>query len=138
MTEAKKRVQKNPRPLERKRGGGKKVYAQDLKTSVRDNDWYRKILFTAGKQQLVAMSLQSGQKIEMESHSQDQFFYIVYGKGKAILNGVEHPIKSGTGILVPGGIEHEIVNASKKKELRLFTIYAPPKHKHSSRFKKAD
>lgn len=115
-----------------------KVYVEDLKVKVRGNDWFRNIIFTAGKQQLVAMSLLPEQKIDMESHPEDQFFYIVYGKGKATLNGVEYPIKSGTGILVPGGAKHEINNTSKKRELKLFTIYSPPKHKESSRFKKEE
>jgi mannose-6-phosphate isomerase-like protein (cupin superfamily) len=31
-------------------------------------------------------------------------------------------------VVVPAGAKHNVVNNSKQKELRLYTIYSPPEH----------
>ncbi|MGQ9597078.1 MAG: hypothetical protein ACUVQY_00435 [Thermoproteota archaeon] len=31
-------------------------------------------------------------------------------------------------VVVPAGARHDVVNASKKKKLKLYTIYSPPEH----------
>ena len=38
-------------------------------------------------------------------------------------------IKDGDAFLVPAGIEHNVINTSAEKPLKLYTIYSPPHHK---------
>lgn len=66
----------------------------------------------------------------MEVHEiVDQFIRVEEGEGKAIMNGEEHPIKDGDAIVVPAGVEHNVINTSSVKQLKLYTIYSPPHHK---------
>jgi mannose-6-phosphate isomerase-like protein (cupin superfamily) len=50
------------------------------------------------------------------------------GEGKAILQGTEYKLKEGSAIIIPLGTEHNIINTSSKKALKLYTMYAPPEH----------
>lgn len=94
-----------------------------------NNSNFRKVLFTGPKSQLVVMNLKPGENIGMEVHSDiDQFIRIESGEGKAILNGEETDIKDDFAVVIPAGTEHDIVNTSSEKELKLYTIYSPPEH----------
>jgi mannose-6-phosphate isomerase-like protein (cupin superfamily) len=69
------------------------------------------------------------EEIGMEVHKdRDQFFRFEQGKGKVIIDGVKHKVKGGDAVIVPAGAEHNVVNTSKKKALKLYTIYSPPEH----------
>jgi len=46
-----------------------------------------------------------------------------------VIDGVEHLVKDGSGVIVPAGASHNVVNTSKRDSLRLYTIYSPPEHK---------
>ena len=45
-----------------------------------------------------------------------------------IIDGAEHRINGGDGVIVPAGARHNVVNISKRVNLRLYTIYSPPEH----------
>ena len=34
----------------------------------------------------------------------------------------------GSGVIVPSGAKHNVINTSKTKNLKLYTIYSPPEH----------
>jgi mannose-6-phosphate isomerase-like protein (cupin superfamily) len=74
------------------------------------------------------MSLLPDEEIGMEVHRVDQFFRVEQGEGLAIIRGKRYHIKDGTGLVVPAGTYHNIINISKYKELKLYTIYCPPEH----------
>jgi mannose-6-phosphate isomerase-like protein (cupin superfamily) len=84
-------------------------------------------LYTAKNCQLVVMSLKPGEDIG-EVHKLDQFLGVEKGKGKAVLDGVEHRIKPGVAILVPAGTRHNLINGSSGR-MKLYTLYAPPHHR---------
>lgn len=93
------------------------------------NNNFRKVLFTAKKCQLVLMSLKPLEDIGMETHrGVDQFIRIEKGHGVVILNGKKMEIKDGSAIVIPAGIEHNVINTSKRIALKLYTIYSPPEH----------
>lgn len=93
------------------------------------NDNFRKVLFTGPNSQLVVMSLEPGENIGMETHPDiDQFIRIEEGEGKAILNGEESKLEDDFAVVIPAGAEHDIVNTSQTKKLKLYTIYTPPEH----------
>jgi len=74
------------------------------------------------------MSLKGKEDIGMEVHDHlDQFIRIEKGVGKAVLDGVEHPLEDGSAIVIPAGTEHNIINTGDE-ELKLYTIYSPPEH----------
>jgi len=94
------------------------------------NEFFREVLYTDDRVQLVVMSLKPGEDIGMETHTDvDQFIRVEAGEGKAILNGVEHPLTDGSVIVVPQGVEHNVVNLSLEHPMKLYTLYAPPHHK---------
>jgi mannose-6-phosphate isomerase-like protein (cupin superfamily) len=106
-----------------------KGFVISLESETRKNSDFRRVLYTGKYSQLVLMSLKPGEEIGMETHSDvDQFFRFEQGEGKVVIDGVEHLVKDGTGVVVPAGAKHNVVNTSKQKELRLYTIYSPPEH----------
>jgi mannose-6-phosphate isomerase-like protein (cupin superfamily) len=106
-----------------------KGYVVDIEKVTKENKNFRKVLYTAKNSQLVVMSLKPGEEIGKEVHELDQFIRIEKGKGKAVLDGVEHKIEDDYAIVIPAGARHNIINTSKDKEMKLYTIYSPPEHR---------
>ena len=106
-----------------------KGYVVDIEKATKENKNFRKVLYTAKNSQLVVMSLKPGEEIGEEVHELDQFIRIEKGKGKAVLDAVEHKIKDDYAIVIPAGTRHNIINTSKDEEMKLYTIYSPPEHK---------
>jgi mannose-6-phosphate isomerase-like protein (cupin superfamily) len=104
-----------------------KGYVTNIEQDSIANQNFRKVLYTAKSSQLVLMSLKPGEDIGMEVHHLDQFFRVESGKGKAILDGVEHDIADGFAVVVPAGANHNIINTGEA-DLKLYTIYSPPNH----------
>jgi mannose-6-phosphate isomerase-like protein (cupin superfamily) len=75
------------------------------------------------------MCLKPGEDIGMEVHDHvDQFFRFETGEGKVIIDGEEHKVSDGFAVVVPAGSQHNIINTSDSKELKLYTVYTPPNH----------
>lgn len=105
-------------------------YIVNIEEKTAQNENFREVLYTAQHSQLVVMSLLPNEEIGMEVHEiVDQFIRVEKGKGKAILNGEEHAIADGSAIVIPAGIEHNIINTSSEEKLKLYTIYSPAHHK---------
>jgi mannose-6-phosphate isomerase-like protein (cupin superfamily) len=108
----------------------KKGYVVHLEDETRKNSLFRRVLYTGEHSQLVLMSIKPKDELGMEVHEDnDQFFRIDSGEGKVVISGTAHAIKDGDGIIVPAGAEHNVINTSPVKDLRLYTIYSPPHHK---------
>ena len=106
-----------------------KGYIITLEKETEKNADFRRVLYTGKHSQLVLMSIKPGEEIGEETHENvDQFFRFERGEGKVIIDGVEHRIKDGDGVIVPAGAKHNVVNISKRVNLRLYTIYSPPEH----------
>ena len=104
-------------------------YVTFLERETRKNADFRRVLYTGKHSQLVLMSLKPGEEIGEETHEDvDQFFRFEAGVGKVIIDGAEHGVKDGNGVIVPAGARHNVVNTSKRANLRLYTIYSPPEH----------
>ena len=59
----------------------------------------------------------------------DQFFRIETGEAKFVLNGSEeHTARDGDAVIVPAGTYHNVINTSKTRQLKLYTLYSPPNH----------
>jgi len=99
----------------------------DLKETAKENDNYRKVLFTGAFSQLVVMSLAQEEGIGLEKHDVDQFIYVVDGQGTGVLDGSEEELDKGDAICVPAGTWHNIIN-SGDEPMKLITVYSPPEH----------
>lgn len=106
-----------------------KGFITNIEQSSLENDYFRKVLYTDKRIQLVVMSLKPGEDIGEEVHDLDQFIRVEVGDGRAVLDGVAHEIKDGSAIVVPQGMLHNIINSSIEKSMKLYTLYAPPNHK---------
>ena len=101
----------------------------DIEDETQDNQSFRKVVYTGNYMQLVYMRLQPGEEIGMEVHGNDQFFRFEKGTGTVIVDEATHDVKDGSGVVVPAGAKHNVVNTSTSEDLHLYTIYAPPHHK---------
>lgn len=107
-----------------------KGYSTDIETDTAQNTFFRKVLYTGHNSQLVLMSLQPGEEIGLEVHSdRDQFFRIEQGTGEVHIDGNAITVKDGSAVIVPAGAEHNVINTSSDQLLKLYTIYSPPEHK---------
>lgn len=104
-------------------------FVGNIEEATLENDNFRKVLFTSSHSQLVVMALKSGEDIGMEIHPEhDQFIRLEQGSGKAILDGEEYDIKDQFAVVIPAGVEHNIVNTGEGT-MKLYTIYSPQEHK---------
>ena len=104
-------------------------YVGNIEKQTLKNNYFRQVLFTGKKAQLVVMCLQRGEEIGNEIHRKiDQFFRIEQGEAKFVFNGKkEHVAHDGDAVIVPVGTFHNVINTGKGK-LKLYTIYSPPNH----------
>lgn len=105
-------------------------YFGNIEELTLQNSYFRQVLYTGPKSQLVVMSLKPGEEIGAEVHPDvDQFFRFEAGEGKVVVGeGEEHPVKDGDAIVIPAGTEHNVINTSESEDLKLYTIYTPPNH----------
>jgi mannose-6-phosphate isomerase-like protein (cupin superfamily) len=116
-------------------------FAGDIEKLTLMNDNFRDVLYTGKYCQLVVMCLKAGEDIGREVHQKvDQFFRVEEGKAKFIFHDTEeHNISAGGAVIVPAGTYHNVINASKTKKLKLYTVYSPPNHPDGTTHKtKAD
>jgi mannose-6-phosphate isomerase-like protein (cupin superfamily) len=105
-------------------------FVGDIEKLTEKNKNFRKVLYTGKYAQLVVMCLEPREEIGNEVHDTvDQFFRIEEGKAKFVFSGSEeHLVKAGDAVIVPAGTFHNVINASSKERLRLYTLYSPPNH----------
>jgi mannose-6-phosphate isomerase-like protein (cupin superfamily) len=108
----------------------KKGFAANLEEETRKNTDFRRVLYTGKHSQLVLMRLKPREDIGEETHDDvDQFFRFEEGEGVVVIDGVKNVVKDGSGVIVPSGAKHNVINTSKSKDLKLYTLYSPPEHR---------
>lgn len=104
-------------------------YSINIETKILANNYFREVLYSTSRSQLVIMTLQPGEEIGMEHHEgHDQFIRVEQGEGVAILDGEKHALEDGVAVVIPAGTEHNVINTSTSAPLRLYTLYTPPEH----------
>lgn len=107
-----------------------KGFHLNLEAETLANIDFRRVLYTAKHGQLVLMCLQPNEDIGLETHTEnDQFFRFESGQGKVVIDGNEYAVTDGSGVIVPSGSEHNIINTSTDQPLKLYTLYMPAHHK---------
>ncbi len=115
-----------------------KGYITHIEKETRENEYYRKVLYTSKHSQLVLMTIQPGDEIGAEVHELDQFIRLEAGSANVVLNGEAHELHADWAAMIPAGVEHNVVNTGTEP-LRLYSIYSPPEHKDGTVHKtKAD
>lgn len=105
-------------------------YSDNIESLTLNNSNFRQVIFTSNNLQLVLMSLKPNEEIGFEIHNEnDQFFRFEQGQGKAIVGDKEYTLSDGVVLIVPKGVNHNIINTSNDKDLKFYTIYTPPHHK---------
>lgn len=95
---------------------------------ARENEEFRKVIWTGEKTQLVLMAIPEGGEIGGEVHEgHDQLLYFVAGTGSAKIGEIERDIAEGDVAIVPSGAYHNFRNTGHGM-LKLFTTYSPPEH----------
>lgn len=112
---------------------------EDIKRLTKENDNFRKVIYTGEYSQLVVMSIPVGGEIGEETHhNTDQILFLVDGEGQAVIEGQPTDFKKHEAVFVPAGTKHNFVNTGDEN-LKLYTVYAPPAHPDSTIHKtKAD
>lgn len=104
-------------------------YITNIEQATKENNNFRKVLYTARHCQLVLMSLKPNEEIGMEVHpDNDQFFRFESGVGKCLIDGNECQVSDGVAVVVPAGAQHNVINVSDSEDLKLYTIYSPAHH----------
>ncbi len=104
-------------------------YVADIEEKTANNRNFRTVLFTTPRSQLVVMNIRPNEDIGSEVHGDvDQFIRVETGEGKAVLNGKEYSLRDGSAVVIPAGVEHNIINTSVKEDMKLYSIYTPPEH----------
>ncbi|NEZ04197.1 cupin domain-containing protein [Wenzhouxiangella sp. XN201] len=95
---------------------------------ARDNDEFRKVIWTGENSQLVLMAISEGDEIGGEVHEgHDQLLWFVDGEGVAKIGEREEPVRAGDVSIVPSGTWHNFRNTGAGM-LKLYTTYSPPEH----------
>jgi quercetin dioxygenase-like cupin family protein len=55
-------------------------------------------------------------------HEQDEAYYVLSGEGIVTISGVEHPVRSGTAVFIPGNALHGAINTGSGL-LRLLYVF---------------
>jgi mannose-6-phosphate isomerase-like protein (cupin superfamily) len=106
-----------------------KGFVTNIEQDTRENEDFRRVLYTAKHSQLVLMTLRASEEIGEETHDLDQFIRVEAGQGLAVLDGVAHRLSDGSAVIIPAGTKHNVINVSDAEELRLYTLYSPPEHR---------
>lgn len=106
----------------------------DVERAVKDNSFFRQVVFTAEHMQLVVMSLPPGEEIGVEMHDHlEQFVRVESGRATVTMGPSKdevadsYDVAADWAVIIPGGTWHNVINTGDG-DLKLYTIYAPPEH----------
>ncbi len=106
-----------------------KGFIGNIEDITKENENFRKVIYTAKYSQLVVMNLKPGEEIGAEVHQDhDQFFRFEKGKGKVTIDDNEYQVEDDFAVIVPAGANHNVVNTGDE-DLKLYTIYSPAEHR---------
>lgn len=110
----------------------------NIEEATKQNDTFRTALWTGKNLQVTLMSIAPGDDIGLEVHEHgDQFLRIEDGQGLVQMGdsednlSFEEKAEDDYAILIPAGKWHNVTNTGDKP-LKIYSIYAPPEHPHST------
>lgn len=117
---------------------GPKPFAVNIDRITKQNNNYRRALWTGEHLQLTLMSINPGEDIGLEMHPDlDQFIRIEEGQGLVKMGDTQENLnfKANVGkdyaFIIPAGTWHNLINTGRRP-IKLYSIYAPPQHPHGT------
>lgn len=116
---------------------GPHPYVVNIEQLTLSNENFRTTAWTGTQLQMTLMTIQPGEEIGLEVHDDhDQFLRIEQGSARVEMGLTETNLDDRTAeadfaIFVPAGMWHNIINIGDEP-LKLYSIYAPPEHKHGT------
>ncbi|MBV4430943.1 MAG: cupin domain-containing protein [Clostridium tyrobutyricum] len=117
---------------------GPQPFVVDIDKATKQNNNFRTALWTGSHLQLTLMSINPGDDIGLEMHPNvDQFIRVEEGKGIVRMGNsrnnldFEEKVEDDFAIIIPAGKWHNVINTGNKP-LKVYSIYAPPNHPHST------
>lgn len=106
----------------------KKGFKDNIEQRTLENTDFRHVLYTGEHSQLVLMTLQPGEDIGLETHTDnDQFFRFEAGRGRVTINETIYDVAADDAVIVPAGAQHNVENTGSDL-LKMYTIYSPAHH----------
>lgn len=113
---------------------GPNPFAVDIDKATNQNNTFRTVLWTGDHLQVALMSIDVGDDIGLEVHTEsDQFIRIEEGNALIRMGdsqdnlNFQKQVFDDFAIMIPAGKWHNIINAGNTP-LKLYAIYAPPEH----------
>lgn len=110
----------------------------NIEEATKQNDTFRTALWTGKNLQVTLMSIAAGDDIGLEVHEHgDQFLRVEEGEGLVQMGdsednlSFEEKAEDDYAILIPAGKWHNVTNTGDKP-LKIYSIYAPLEHPHST------
>jgi len=110
----------------------------DIESATVSNENFRLALWTGSLLQVTVMSIPVGGEIGLEQHlDTDQFLRIEEGEGRVMMGDSEdaltfvQAVEADFAVFIPAGKWHNLINTGDKP-LKLYSIYAPVEHPHST------
>ncbi|HET7676998.1 MAG TPA: cupin domain-containing protein [Candidatus Limnocylindrales bacterium] len=66
----------------------------------------------------------AGQPDTQSPHAEDEVYYVIEGRGSISVAGEARPVRAGSIVYVPAGVEHRFHDI--EQDLRVLVFWAPP------------
>ncbi len=113
---------------------GPAPFVVNVNQAARENDNFRRALWTGNHLQMTLMSIPPGGDIGVERHPQlDQTIRVEEGQGRVMMGRsrenweLQRMVGPGCVVFIPAGAWHNLVN-TESRPLKLSSVYAPPQH----------
>ncbi|MCR2043025.1 cupin domain-containing protein [Anaerosalibacter massiliensis] len=113
-------------------------FVTNIEEAAKQNNYFRIALWTGKHLQLTLMSINVGDDIGLEMHSDlDQFIRIEKGQGMVQMGNrmdsldFQARVYDNYVIFIPAGTWHNLINTGCVP-IKLYSIYAPPEHPHGT------
>lgn len=117
---------------------GPDPFVVNIDMVTKRNQYFRRVLWTGSHLQMTVMSINVGEEIGIEMHSNlDQFIRVEDGCGLVKIGNskdeftLQRNVDSNYGIFIPAGTWHNLINIGKRP-LKVYSIYAPPAHPYGT------
>ncbi len=118
---------------------GSEPFVFNVEEYTLQNETYRTSIWTGTHMQMTVMTLQPGEDIGLELHTDiEQFIRVEEGEGVIKMGdsennlSFERTLSDDFGVFIPAGKWHNLINTSSDKTLKLYSIYSPVEHPHST------
>lgn len=125
-------------PFPPSRDCGPNPFVVNIEQATVQNNTFRTALWTGSHLQLTLMSINVGDGIGLEIHPNvDQFLRIEQGQGLVMMGEskdrlyYQQRVGDNYAVFIPAGKWHNVINTGRVP-LKLYSIYAPPQHPHST------